>query len=88
MAKDWMSKGLCSIQSVDTEWFFDDYLRYRDVFDFVNDLCARCAVRQICLRYGKKTKSMGVWGGKWLEFGVEVEVEFEDAQTVEMDDWA
>jgi Transcription factor WhiB len=53
--------------------FFDTYIRDKEVYEQVNQLCGSCPVRKVCLNYGKATKAYGVWGGKWFMNGVIIE---------------
>lgn len=78
--KSWMSKASCSKKRIPPEYFFDEYLKSLAVFALVNATCSECEVRAICLRYGKNTKSSGVWGGKWLQYGQVVTVEVSDSE--------
>lgn len=71
MALNWMRKAKC--QGLPLNYFFDDYVRSKEVYDEVNKVCGQCEVKKQCLNYGKSTKSLGVWGGNWLLYGVKVE---------------
>lgn len=70
MALEWMKEAAC--EGVPVQYFFEEYIRDQEVYDYVNGLCKNCPVKDICLGYGKATKSIGVWGGKWLLYGVPV----------------
>lgn len=70
----WLDKALCAELEIPTEYFFDEYIKDREVFNKVNEICSRCPVRAPCLRYGMNTKSVGVWGGAWLQYGNIVDV--------------
>jgi hypothetical protein len=73
-----MKDALCAKRGMPTEYFFDEYMRSREVFDEVNATCRACPVRKTCYRYGKATKSTGIWGGKWLQYGQTIQVVFGD----------
>lgn len=64
-----MENGLCVPEEIDSEDFFDNYLESENVALEVHKLCKRCPVRIQCLNYGVQTKSMGIWGGRWLQNG-------------------
>lgn len=66
----WMEDAKCRENEMPLVYFFEDYLRSREIYDLVNSTCRACPVRTICLNYGKNMKSTGVWGGRWLQNGV------------------
>lgn len=70
----WLDRALCAKLGLPIDHFFDDYLKDKEVFRKVNDTCRNCSVRKECLRYGRRTKSIGVWGGHWLQYGSIVNV--------------
>lgn len=69
----WMKDGLCSKNEMPIEYFFEEYLKSRTVYNLVNRTCKDCPVKKPCLKYGILTKSTGVWGGKWLQTGTIVD---------------
>lgn len=69
----WMKEGLCGVNAIPLEYFFEDYLKSRKIYDLVNGTCKVCPVKKSCFSYGKLTKSTGVWGGKWLQSGTVVD---------------
>lgn len=66
-----MSKASCVGKPFN--WFFEPYFRDKEVYEIVNGLCNSCPVQKACLSYGKATKAYGVWGGEWLQYGIEIE---------------
>ena len=62
-----MEKASCI--GVPIEYFFDKYLEDEDIAIEVINLCKNCPVKTECLNYGIKTKSTGIWGGRWLGSG-------------------
>ena len=64
---DWLEEALC--EGMDTEWFFDEYLKNDEIAAKVDKLCAECPVQTQCYNFGKELKSTGIWGGVWLQMG-------------------
>lgn len=60
---------LAACRESNPEDFFDNYLESEEVVATVAELCRSCQVRRQCLNFGVSTKSVGVWGGRWLSNG-------------------
>jgi len=64
---DWMADAACAGTGATSDWVpthvNDDTRKLVQVY------CVECPVREVCLKYGNKTRSSGIWGGHWLVFG-------------------
>jgi hypothetical protein len=67
MNTSWMDSALCN--GMPLHYFFDGYLESEEVAINVKSICDACKVRVPCQNYGVRTKSTGVWGGRWLQNG-------------------
>jgi|SRR4051794_23894321 hypothetical protein len=62
-----MDSGICRIEHADPSMFVLD--RGFTAQPARQKYCGRCDVRADCLEYGKRTGSVGVWGGEVLAYG-------------------
>jgi hypothetical protein len=60
---------MAACEGLPMENFFDKYLESESIAVEVARLCKSCRVKTICGNYGVQTKSTGVWGGRWLQYG-------------------
>lgn len=67
---DWRDLASCNGIGPDfTSIFFEDYETDQVVARETDVFCLSCPVAKQCFRYGRETKSDGVWGGAYLENG-------------------
>lgn len=71
LTRQWMEYGLCV--NLDVNLFFDKYETDDVVKDNVKKLCSLCPVKDVCIEYGEQNGAWGVWGGKYLQNGKEIE---------------
>lgn len=67
---EWYAQAAC--RGMPTEWWFPELGmpdRQRRNFYKAKAICADCPVKEQCLKYGKETGSMGLWGGVTLQHG-------------------
>lgn len=82
----WMKLGTCRVEHADPSLFI---LERGHTAAPAQRFCCRCSYRQTCLDYGKRTDSVGVWGGEVLGLSNRSEVELrplimlQDARPVE-----
>jgi hypothetical protein len=63
-AEAWMEEATCRVEHADpTIFILDQGHKATEAQSY----CARCPHRKECLEYGKRTKSVGIWGGEILE---------------------
>jgi hypothetical protein len=65
-----MQEGKCKKHP--TRWWFPQHADSREEQENLKkakQICSTCNVKTLCLQYGQKTKSMGVWGGISLYHG-------------------
>ncbi len=65
-----MEQGACKQNP--TRWWFPEHADNRQEQENLKKakkICSTCKVKTMCLEYGQKTKSMGVWGGQTLYNG-------------------
>ena len=67
----WMDKAHCANNNVSTGTFFEKYEKGNDRVKMKTiAMCeSLCPVKDECLDYGRKTKSVGLFGGEYLENG-------------------
>jgi hypothetical protein len=63
----WMDEGRCFVEKADPALFVLD--QGFTAQEARQRYCGRCEVREECLEYGKRTNSVGVWGGEVLAWG-------------------
>jgi hypothetical protein len=63
----WMDEGKCFTEHADPKLFILD--QGYTAQEARERYCGRCPVRPDCLEYGKRTGSVGVWGGEVLAWG-------------------
>lgn len=56
-------------ESLDTNWFFDDYEENETIAKMTDRLCMSCPFQNVCLASGVSNNEWGVWGGVYLEGG-------------------
>ena len=64
--KDFVWQDLAACDGMERNLFFDDYENDEIIAKQVDELCAGCPVRDMCLLYGLEHKETGVWGGIYL----------------------
>ena len=67
---EFMQQGACKQHP--TEWWFPEHADGKEKQENLKkakQICSTCKVKIMCLEYGQKTKSMGVWGGKTMSHG-------------------
>lgn len=67
---EWQALGLCV--GVEPEVFHSLSDRSPRIRNQAVAICDACPMQQICLEEGIRNKEYGIWGGKRLERGVEV----------------
>jgi hypothetical protein len=79
----WKNEAIC--KGDDVNLFFDTYEQDVEVRKEIDSLCSICPMARICFATGVSTKSIGVWGGIYLNDG-KVSREFNRHKTKQ--DWA
>lgn len=64
---EWFEQAAC--KDAPKAWFFPAFGGQTKEIEQAKKICSTCPVKEKCLKYGKKTRSSGIWGGKTLTLG-------------------
>jgi hypothetical protein len=70
--EEWMDSGICNLEKANPDIFV---LERGHTAREAREYCYRCNFRKECLEYGKRTDSVGIWGGEVLGMSNRDEVE-------------
>lgn len=65
---EWQDLAICN--GMDVNLFFDKYESDINIARNIDEMCISCPVKKMCYEYGSENDSYGVWGGIYLNSGL------------------